>query len=421
MSQPTTYVRAFNFTNQQAVTPSDPLRADKVDLEYNLIKTSLDETQANLALIQRDDGAVANQTIGYDQLKAELDGFGFNPPTAWLTATNYIERDTVFQGAGFYRCAESHISGVFATDLAAGKWVLIADFTASTTAAAASAAAALVSQNAAAASASAASTSATTATTQAGNAATSATAAAGSATTATTQAGIATADVVLTHADVVLTHADVVLTHADAVSTAADRIAAAASAASVAPLATQIHAATSKTTPVDADELGLADSAASFGLKKLTWANLKAAIWTFINGNYVTPWVAYTPTFVGAGTVTGLKCRSRRNGPNLEVEASWQNGTVTAVDFSMSLGFNGANGSGTCAAYWDGYRPVLGSAGWNIDGASFLGVLGLGSSNLVNIGINATSRNILTPVTGTTLGTGTAMSVRFSVPIEGWN
>ena len=37
-----------------------------------------------------------------------------------------------------------------------------------------------------------------------------------------------------------------------------------------------IHAATAKTTPTDADELGITDSAASWGLKKLTFANLKA-------------------------------------------------------------------------------------------------------------------------------------------------
>lgn len=37
-----------------------------------------------------------------------------------------------------------------------------------------------------------------------------------------------------------------------------------------------IHAATSKTTPVDADELGIVDSAASNVLKKLTFANLAA-------------------------------------------------------------------------------------------------------------------------------------------------
>lgn len=38
------------------------------------------------------------------------------------------------------------------------------------------------------------------------------------------------------------------------------------------------HAATSKTAPVDADELPIADSAASFALKKLTWANLRAGL-----------------------------------------------------------------------------------------------------------------------------------------------
>lgn len=38
-----------------------------------------------------------------------------------------------------------------------------------------------------------------------------------------------------------------------------------------------IHSATSKTAPVDADEFPIVDSAATFGLKKLTWANLKTA------------------------------------------------------------------------------------------------------------------------------------------------
>jgi hypothetical protein len=45
-----------------------------------------------------------------------------------------------------------------------------------------------------------------------------------------------------------------------------------------ASLASTIHAATSKTTPVDADELPISDSAASWGLKKLTWANIKATL-----------------------------------------------------------------------------------------------------------------------------------------------
>lgn len=50
--------------------------------------------------------------------------------------------------------------------------------------------------------------------------------------------------------------------------------------------AAHIHAATSKATPVDADELGLVDSAASNALKKLTWANLKATLLAYFKGQF---------------------------------------------------------------------------------------------------------------------------------------
>lgn len=49
-------------------------------------------------------------------------------------------------------------------------------------------------------------------------------------------------------------------------------------------VASQTHAATSKTTPVDTDELPLVDSAASNVLKKLTWANLKATLFAYFQG-----------------------------------------------------------------------------------------------------------------------------------------
>lgn len=51
-------------------------------------------------------------------------------------------------------------------------------------------------------------------------------------------------------------------------------------------LAPTIHAATSKVTPVNADEIPIADSAASFGLKKLTWANLKATLKAYFDTLY---------------------------------------------------------------------------------------------------------------------------------------
>lgn len=50
--------------------------------------------------------------------------------------------------------------------------------------------------------------------------------------------------------------------------------------------AAHIHAATSKAAPVDADELGIVDSAASNALKKLTWANLKDTLLAYFKGQF---------------------------------------------------------------------------------------------------------------------------------------
>lgn len=55
-----------------------------------------------------------------------------------------------------------------------------------------------------------------------------------------------------------------------------------------ADVALSTHSASGKTTPVDADELPLVDSAASNGLKKLTWANLKATVKAYFDTLYPT-------------------------------------------------------------------------------------------------------------------------------------
>lgn len=127
MAQPPTYNRATNFANYQAQNPTLPLPGSTLDEELSRVKFVIDAIRANLALIQRDDTALANDSVGYDQLKSEI-LVGINPPTPWATATNYVARDTVAYLAKFYLCEESHVSGVFATDLAAGKWTLLVDF-----------------------------------------------------------------------------------------------------------------------------------------------------------------------------------------------------------------------------------------------------------------------------------------------------
>lgn len=64
-------------------------------------------------------------------------------------------------------------------------------------------------------------------------------------------------------------------------------------------VADAINSATSKATPVDADELALVDSAASNALKKLTWANLKATLKTYFDTLY--PSISGNPAFVATG------------------------------------------------------------------------------------------------------------------------
>lgn len=152
MAQPDEYSRQYNFTNYQTLSPSVPLPGNKVDAEYNAVKVTLDQIRSRLALIQRDDGALKNGSVGADQLAAALE-IGFNPPTNWATGTVYIENDNVLYGGKLYKCLVSHTSGTFATDLADEYWVFQFDFGADATAAGVSAAAADAYADAAAASA----------------------------------------------------------------------------------------------------------------------------------------------------------------------------------------------------------------------------------------------------------------------------
>jgi hypothetical protein len=131
MSQPPPYNRLANFTNYALAHPSAPYNPSDHDAELNAIETTVDALCTNIALIQRDDGELANESVGIDQLETELRALiavGDNPANKvepWTTGHSYIPGDAVSFGVDAYLCVIQHVAGVFAVDLGAGKWVLI--------------------------------------------------------------------------------------------------------------------------------------------------------------------------------------------------------------------------------------------------------------------------------------------------------
>lgn len=140
-----------------------------------------------------------------------------------------------------------------------------------------------------------------------------------------------------------------------------------------------IHAATSKATPVDADELALVDSAASFTLKKLTWANLKATLKTYFDTIYQAAGSYLTSANIGVTVQAYSASTAFVNA--LQTFTTSQRGTVT-TDNDLSFDMNVTNNfkctpTGTGAltftnitAGQSGYVLLVNSGGYAITAAA---------------------------------------------------
>ena len=185
--QPTPYTPTTDFSQQEANNASgrSTVNTAALDAEFANVEQTLDETLANLSLVQRDDGKLADLTVQMHTISPEVLNLmgGFRLTGLWQAATAYAANDIATNGDYTYVCHTAHTSGG-AFD---GQYWTQFGFSGGGDAQQAaidaqnSANAAATSATSASGSATSASASATTATTQASNAA-------NSATTATTQA-----------------------------------------------------------------------------------------------------------------------------------------------------------------------------------------------------------------------------------------
>ena len=100
-------------------------------------------------------------------------------------------------------------------------------------------------------------------------------------------------------------------------------------------------AATGKTTPVDADQLPLVDSAASNVLKKLTWANVKATLKTYFDTLYTN----------NTGTVTSVAAITLGT-TGTDLSSTVATGTTTPVITLQVPSASAANRGALLAADW---------------------------------------------------------------------
>jgi hypothetical protein len=128
MTQPRKYVQLNDFSDQLTTSQVPGTHGLHLDQDLQLVKQTTDQIINNLALIQRDDTALRNSVVHPDSLstatKALIAG-NWTPRGLWVTSTVYAVGDIVQSGSS-YVCATAHTAGTFATDYAAGKWVLLA-------------------------------------------------------------------------------------------------------------------------------------------------------------------------------------------------------------------------------------------------------------------------------------------------------
>lgn len=142
------------------------------------------------------------------------------------------------------------------------------------------------------------------------------------------------------------------------------------------------------------------------------------------SGSPITDWAAYTPTFTGFGTPTGVSFFSRRVGDSLEVHGYFTAGTTTATQAQITLGYNGGSANVTIDTTKILTGTLIGTFAVGRNSATEFNwsPLASGANNYFTIGEQASTLTSLSAANGNTLGSsGNVMSVYLRVPVLGFS
>lgn len=127
MAYPQEYERLYDYAGYQNANPARPLPGTRVNLDLNDVQRAISEIIATLRGVTRSDGAIANGSVGLDQLSSGVLA-GIEEPTQWAAATDYTTNSTVFYGTALYRANVDHTSDA---SFDAAKWDELVDFSTS--------------------------------------------------------------------------------------------------------------------------------------------------------------------------------------------------------------------------------------------------------------------------------------------------
>ncbi|MGE3387947.1 MAG: hypothetical protein AB7K41_14550, partial [Bdellovibrionales bacterium] len=132
----------------------------------------------------------------------------------------------------------------------------------------------------------------------------------------------------------------------------------------------------------------------------------------------ITPWVSYTPSTNGFGTLTNVNVKSRRVNSDLELKFYFLTGSPSASEARVFMGYNGVDNSVTSASA-EPNISVVGQCLTTNAGSTPIYVLSELSKNYLVFG--TTTNGLTTKLTGSGMTAASKeISCTAKVQIDGW-